>query len=305
MRRRVLLLVFVTTLFAVTLLGALIIATIWAVMGNATQGRAQVVASLAAQGLQGPPAVGRDDVGRARLEADHQRRELVLVEVPGQPGEPDDVGEPDRLGHRLALPDRLRDGETALEGRRELSAPPVDDEALERRQQHFELAEQPGRGVGRQRVGRVDDAAVRELAAERVDLPAGQAAGRAAERPHDVDGRRLVEDAAALQRREQHERIDVLVGERRGVADVGEPHRAPQRARLLQRHAGPLRHVVAREPAGRPEDDVDEVVDDLAGVRLLRLLLGHAYASPSSARGGGGASPAARRRRRSSSSCSR
>ena len=52
MRRRVLLLVFVTTLFAVTLLGALIIATIWAVMGNATQGRAQVVASLAATAIE-------------------------------------------------------------------------------------------------------------------------------------------------------------------------------------------------------------------------------------------------------------
>jgi signal transduction histidine kinase len=51
-RRRVLLLVFVTTLFAVTLLGALIIATIWAVMGYATQARAQVSADVAASAIE-------------------------------------------------------------------------------------------------------------------------------------------------------------------------------------------------------------------------------------------------------------
>ncbi len=52
MRRRVLLLVFVTTLFAVTLLGALIIATIWTVMGQAMQSRATVIADVAASSIE-------------------------------------------------------------------------------------------------------------------------------------------------------------------------------------------------------------------------------------------------------------
>ncbi|MFN8155980.1 MAG: HAMP domain-containing sensor histidine kinase [Candidatus Nanopelagicales bacterium] len=47
MRRRVLLLVFGTTLFAVTLLGALIIATIWAVMSTVTQSRVVALADSA------------------------------------------------------------------------------------------------------------------------------------------------------------------------------------------------------------------------------------------------------------------
>ncbi|HET7902218.1 MAG TPA: HAMP domain-containing sensor histidine kinase [Candidatus Nanopelagicales bacterium] len=52
MRRRVLLLVFGTTLFAVTLLGALIIATIWAVMGAAMQTRATAIADSAVGQLE-------------------------------------------------------------------------------------------------------------------------------------------------------------------------------------------------------------------------------------------------------------
>lgn len=52
MRRRVLLLVFGTTLFAVTLLGALIIATIWTVMGQAMQSRATVIADVAASSIE-------------------------------------------------------------------------------------------------------------------------------------------------------------------------------------------------------------------------------------------------------------
>lgn len=52
MRRRVLGLVFATALFAVTLLGALIIAVIWAVMGQSLQSRASVVADVAASALE-------------------------------------------------------------------------------------------------------------------------------------------------------------------------------------------------------------------------------------------------------------
>lgn len=51
MRRRVLGLVFATTLFAVVLLGGLIVAVIWAVMGQATLERASVIADVAASAL--------------------------------------------------------------------------------------------------------------------------------------------------------------------------------------------------------------------------------------------------------------
>ena len=52
MRRRVILLVFATTLFAVTMVGVILIATIWAVMNNATQDRAAAAARVAASGLE-------------------------------------------------------------------------------------------------------------------------------------------------------------------------------------------------------------------------------------------------------------
>ena len=52
MRRRVILLVFATTLFAVTMVGVILIATIWAVMNNATQERAAAAARVAASGLE-------------------------------------------------------------------------------------------------------------------------------------------------------------------------------------------------------------------------------------------------------------
>jgi signal transduction histidine kinase len=64
-RRRVILLVFATTLFAVTLLGVLLVATIWAVMNNATQERAAAAAKVAASGLEDAweKAEGRVDEG--------------------------------------------------------------------------------------------------------------------------------------------------------------------------------------------------------------------------------------------------
>ena len=68
MRRRVLLLVFVTTLFAVTLLGALIIATIWTVMGQAMQSRATVIADVAASSIE-----ERGDSGTPLTEAALER----------------------------------------------------------------------------------------------------------------------------------------------------------------------------------------------------------------------------------------
>jgi len=51
-RRRVTVLVFATSLFAVTMVGVILIATIWAVMNNATQDRAAAAARVAASGLE-------------------------------------------------------------------------------------------------------------------------------------------------------------------------------------------------------------------------------------------------------------
>jgi signal transduction histidine kinase len=51
-RRRVILLVFATTLFAVTMLGVILVGTIWAVMNTATQERAAAAAKVAASGLE-------------------------------------------------------------------------------------------------------------------------------------------------------------------------------------------------------------------------------------------------------------
>jgi len=52
MRRRLILLVFSTTLFALTLLGVLLITVIWAATSNAQQPRAEVTARVAAAGIE-------------------------------------------------------------------------------------------------------------------------------------------------------------------------------------------------------------------------------------------------------------
>ena len=77
-------------------------------------------------------AVGGDDVGAAGLEDLHQVADPVLVELVGQRGEAHEVGEAD--GHLdgaevlLVGAERLDPGH----GRREVPAPDVDEQLLER-----------------------------------------------------------------------------------------------------------------------------------------------------------------------------
>ncbi len=58
MRRRLMTLVFVSTLFALMLLGVILISFIWAAMGTATQDRAQATARVAAAAIDGSYAAG-------------------------------------------------------------------------------------------------------------------------------------------------------------------------------------------------------------------------------------------------------
>jgi signal transduction histidine kinase len=81
-RRRVLALVFATTLFAVTLLGGLIIGTIWAVMGAATQTRAQANAELAAGVLEDQLERGQVPLTAQDLERVARDHARLVVRLP-------------------------------------------------------------------------------------------------------------------------------------------------------------------------------------------------------------------------------
>jgi hypothetical protein len=134
--------------------------------------------------------------------------------------------------------------------------------------------------VGRQVDGLADrlvvgePAAAGEVLGERVDLPLHQPRGVVAEGPGDRDRELLVEDPVAHQGEEPVDGEQVAVGEGLGVRpDVGEAHRPPQPADVVDRHVGERSHRVAGVPARAAQQPLLDLSDvDVRGRLVLRRL---------------------------------
>lgn len=219
-----------------------------------------------------PAAVRGDQVGAGRLEGLDQLAELLLLQPPGQPGETDEVGE----AHREPAVDHLlvvRGLHDPPGGGRQLTPPHIAQELLQLRKQQLHQRVRD-LGAGHARLGRLGEARQ-----EGVDLPLGEPGGGLAGGPRDLHGHRLAQQPRLDESGQPPQRQDVRLGERLGLADVGEAHRPPEAGGELHRDTGRTRGLEGRVAAVGAEDqlfetDRERIVGRLRGV--IDLMVGGA-----------------------------
>ena len=225
-----------------------------------------------------------DDIGAHCLEPLHECREVGIFELPAQASEPHQVSKTHRA-IRARLADDFGPRQPSIEHGRELSAPGVVEQALQRADKF-----RGARDDALDHLGILGDVTALEVllldeeSAHRLGLPVGKASRRLSEAARQDDGGVIVEEPALDQVPDDAECIEVGLREGRGSARVGEAERPPQGTREVIGDAGQSDEVLASESLRASQDDL---LESLGGIRCHRQAAPDRRPAPGCAHGDG------------------